>query len=226
MSVRNDLQEQAYRELRKQIMAGTFVPGQKLSEPELAAMFQVSRSPIREAMLRLERDGFLVRGRNGRVSVAPLDIEEMRHLYVVRANLEGLATRLATSFLRTVDLEVMDEALRANRQAVTEGNANGASLSGQAFHNVILRECGNAPLRDVLTHFSSRINRFRMLAQSFETYDEARLDEHQRVLDALYARDPDVAEAAMVFHIQQSGEALLANLRSILARQETAMESG
>jgi DNA-binding GntR family transcriptional regulator len=220
MADRNPLQEQTYHRLKMEIIHGVIEPGQRLSEPELAAMFQVSRSPIREAVMRLERDGFLIRGPSGRLSVAPLDVEEMRHLYVLRASLEGLATRLATPRLRTLDLEEMAEALAANWRAVEDRDGDQGALAGQAFHEVILRECGNGPLREVLFELSSRINRFRMLAVSFDRYDAARLKEHQRILDALYERQAEAAEAAMIVHIENSGTVLLGNIRRALAKKE------
>jgi DNA-binding GntR family transcriptional regulator len=220
MHDRSALQEQTYSRLRRKIIEGTIEPGQRLSEPELAAMFGVSRSPIREAILRLERDGFVVRGPSGRLSVAPLDVDEMQQLYVVRANLEGLATRCAASRLRTIDLDEMTLHLEANLRAVEERDGPTAARAGQAFHEIILRECGNKPLVDVLIHFQSRINRFRMIAVSFENYDTARIEEHRQVLALLYDRQPERAEAMMIEHIQNSGAALLVNVKRMLDKQE------
>ena len=77
----------------------------RLSEPELALRFHTSRSPIREALSRLEHEGFIERLASGRVRVAALDVSYLEQLYVVRANLEGLAARLAAPLLRTVDLD-------------------------------------------------------------------------------------------------------------------------
>jgi DNA-binding GntR family transcriptional regulator len=211
---REALQESAYRQIRQAIIEGVFLPGHKLSEPELSMRLQVSRSPVREALVRLEQDGFVIRRPNGRVSVAPLDLNELEQLYVVRANLEGLATRLAASRLRTMDLDNMATLLATMRRHVEEHDFPAAIEVGQQFHEVILRECANEPLTEVLAHLRGRINRFRLVVAGFKDYDTARIEEHQRILDALYARQPADAEAQMVQHISRSAAVLIAKLRN------------
>ena len=210
---REALQETAYRQIRQAIIEGVFLPGHKLSEPELSMRLQVSRSPVREALVRLEQDGYVIRLPNGRVSVAPLDLNELEQLYVVRANLEGLATRLAASRLRTMDLDNMAAKLATMRRHVEEHDFPAAIEMGQQFHEVILRECANGPLTEVLAHLRGRINRFRLLVAGFKDYDTGRIEEHQRILDALYARQPAEAEAQMVQHISRSAAVLIAKLR-------------
>jgi DNA-binding GntR family transcriptional regulator len=221
MSDRDDLQQQTYRQLKQGIADGDIGAGSRLSEPELAVRFGVSRSPIREALLRLEQDGFVVRSASGRMSVAPLELDELESLYVVRANLEGLATRLAASRLRTIDLEQMGAALEEMRRRVAAGEYQAAVEAGGAFHDVILRECANQPLVDVLDHLKSRITRFRSIAASFDNYDSQRIEEHRRILDALFDRDAARAEQEMVRHITQSAAALMHNLRHAHRATET-----
>src|SRR5574338_1251747 len=96
--------EAAYGRLREEFAKGTLNPGQRLSEPELSLRLGMSRSPIREALLRLEHEGFVERSASGQARVKPLDLSEFEQLYVLRANVEGLAARLATPRLRTLDL--------------------------------------------------------------------------------------------------------------------------
>ena len=175
---------------------------------------QVSRSPIREALVRLEQDGFVVRSANGRVSVAPLDISELEQLYVVRADLEALATRLAAARLRTIDLEEMKQKITAVREHVANGDFLSAIEDGEAFHKVILRECANAPLVDLLEHLHGRIHRFRAMVAGFSSYDLERIAEHVRILDALYRRQPEEAAVEMAQHVSRSAAVLIAKLRA------------
>jgi DNA-binding GntR family transcriptional regulator len=211
----------AYSRLREMILVGEIVPAAKVSEPELSVLLGVGRSPVREALLRLEQEGFVVRGSSGRVSVAPLEITELQQLYVVRANLEGLATRLAAARLRTIDLEEMATTLEAMRSFIANGEFRKAIEAGRAFHSVIHRECENQPLIDALVHLESKIDRFRYFAASFDSYDIKRVEEHGRILDALYRRDPPTAEAEMIFHINQSADALMDNIRRTRADQHS-----
>ena len=106
--IKVSLADEAYERIRDAIINGDIGPGQKMSEPELALQFRTSRSPIREALLKLEHEGFLDRASSGQVRVMPLDVSQFEQLYVIRANVEGLAVRLATPRLRTVDLEEME----------------------------------------------------------------------------------------------------------------------
>jgi DNA-binding GntR family transcriptional regulator len=205
----------AYQRLKSEILKGQLAPGAKISEPELAVKFGVSRSPIREAILRLEQDGFVVRGSNGRVTVASLEISELQQLYVVRANLEGLATRLAASRLRTIDLEKMAAALDEMRALIAQEKFREAIEAGRLFHSIIHQECENRPLIETLAHLGSKIDRFRYFAASFESYDIKRVEEHDRILDALYQRDGRKAEAEMILHIERSANALVENMSKL-----------
>jgi DNA-binding GntR family transcriptional regulator len=205
-------EKSAFSRLRDQILTGEMAPGTKISEPELALALGIGRSPVREAILKLEQEGFVVRSASGRVSVAPLEVAELQQLYVVRANLEGLATRLATGRLRNIDLEEMAAILVDMRAGIEGGRFREAVMEGRAFHTVIHRECDNKPLIDALVRLESKIDRYRYFAASFDRYSIRRVEEHEEILKALYRRDADAAEAAMIAHINQSLDALMENI--------------
>jgi DNA-binding GntR family transcriptional regulator len=202
------LREETYHQLRRAIIRGDLRPGQQLSEPQLADQFQISRSPIREALGRLERDGFVSRRVNGRIYVAPLDITELQQLYVVRANLEGLATRLAASHLSTADLNEMAGHLRDMRTLAEKGDVDGTLDCGERFHGVIINAARNIPLAEIVAGLRLRISRFRTYIASTRRHD-IRIGEHQEILDALYDRDPNRAEESMIRHIEYSADAML-----------------
>ncbi|MGQ0525186.1 MAG: GntR family transcriptional regulator [Betaproteobacteria bacterium] len=210
---KTSLSEEAYAEIRRALLRGDLEPGQRLSEPELALKFKTSRSPVREALMRLEHEGFVERLANGRLRVAMLNVSDLEQLYVVRATLEGLAARLATPLLRTVDLESMSATVEEMERCVKKRNSPGAIAAGQQFHDVITRECGNQPLVDVLSGLRSRINRFRAVVASFDDYDPDRVTEHRRILKAFYSRNAEQAEAEMMRHVQRSAAVLVSRLR-------------
>lgn len=210
---KQSLSEEAYAEIRRALVRGDLEPGQRLSEPELALKFKTSRSPVREALMRLEHEGFVERLANGRLRVSALDIGDLEQLYVVRANVEGLAARLATPLLRTVDLEGMSASVEEMERCVKKRNAAGAIAAGQEFHDVITRECGNQPLVDVLEGLRARISRFRAVVASFKEYDPDRVAEHRRILKAFYQRNAEQAEAEMIRHVERSAAVLIGRLR-------------
>lgn len=212
---KNLLSDEAYTELRQALIRGEFGPGQRISEPELALRYKTSRSPIREALVRLELEGFVERTPNGRLRVRALDLAELQQLYVVRATIEGLVARLAAPRLRTIDLEQMEKALDDMESSVKRGDASGAIAAGQVFHDLILHECGNNPLIEVQASLRSKISRFRAVVASLGNYDFDRVTEHRHILKAFYLRKPEQAEAEMIRHVNRSAAVLMAKLQKL-----------
>jgi DNA-binding GntR family transcriptional regulator len=211
-SSKPSLSESAYAEIRQALLQGDFEPGQRLSEPELALRFSTSRSPIREAFSRLGHEGFLERLPNGRVRVPALNVSELEQLYVVRANVEGLAARLAAHRLRTIDLEQMEKAQEEMERCIKKNDVVGAIAAGQVFHDLLVRECGNEPLIEVLSGLRAKISRFRAVVASLGDYDPERAIEHRRILKALYQRKPEQAATEMMAHVNRSAAVLMARL--------------
>jgi DNA-binding GntR family transcriptional regulator len=210
------LQERAADELRSEILLGQMRPGERLSEPELAQRFQTSRSPIREALVQLELEGFVERTATGRVFVRPLDLEEAEQLFLVRATLEGLAARLATGNLTGRQLQQLAENIERMQAAATRQDYLGALGFGAEFHQMVTDACGNRPLQDCLAGFRTRSARYRYVAASQAEFRPERNDEHRRVLDAFRDNDPGAAAAAMMEHIRRSSRETLTALQTHL----------
>lgn len=213
---KGSLADDAYTAIRKSLLLGEFKPGRRLSEPELALRFGTSRSPVREALMRLEHEGFVQRAPSGYVRVKALDVSEFEQLNVVRGNLEGLAIRLATPRLRTMDLEEMSKKLNEMEHWVAKGDPVRATAAGSEFHDVIARECGNQLLVEMLSTLRARITRFRTLVASMGEYDMERIAEHRRILKALYQRKAQPAEEGMIRHVTCSAETFISKLRQHL----------
>jgi len=220
-SLKRPVHERVYKEIRHALLSGEFDVDQHLGEPELACRLRTSRSPVREALAQLEREKFLVRRSNGRLYVAPLDPDELLQRYVVRAAVEGLATRLAAPRLRTIDLDEMASKIDEMERAVVETDLGRATLAGSEFHDVIHRECGNTPLVEIISQQRVHTNRYRTIVASFEDYDLERIEEHRQILTALFNREADRAEAAMVKHINNAATTLLARIRNNLGKTQS-----
>jgi DNA-binding GntR family transcriptional regulator len=210
---RGSLADDAYTAIRKSLLRGEFKPGRRLSEPELALQFGTSRSPVREALMRLEHEGFIERAPSGYVRVKALDLSELEQLMMVRGHLEGLAVRLATPRLRTIDLDDMSQKLDEMERWIAKGDPARALTVGSDFHDVIMRECGNPLLVEMLSTLRARISRFRTLVASMGEFDVERIAEHRRILKALYQRNADLAEEGMVRHVARSSEAFITKFK-------------
>ena len=209
---RQSVAEEVYSEIRTLLLSGGISPGQRLSEPELALKFRASRSPVREALMKLELEGFVERQPNGRVVVKPLEIADLKQLYELRASLEGLAARITTPLLRTVDLETMSGMIDQMSRCVRNGDPEGALAAGRDFHDVLTQECPNKLLVEVLRGLRARISRYRAIVASLGNYDQERVTEHRRIIKAFYERAPEAAEKEVIKHVERAGKSLVKKL--------------
>lgn len=212
------LQEKATSELRHAIIFGTLKPGEKLSEPELAQYFKTSRSPIREALVQLEQEGFVERSSTGRIAVRALNIKEAEQLFAVRATLEGLATRLAVENLSRKDITKLKTNIEGMQDAERSRNFERALTLGADFHHIIIEACDNKPLQDCLVGFRARTSRYRHIVASLEEFSEQRINEHNAILAAIMAQSPQTAEQAMINHIMISSRETVEALKRYLER--------
>jgi DNA-binding GntR family transcriptional regulator len=191
----------AYEMVLMAIDKGEYRPGDRLVESDLADRFGVSRTPIREAFQRLETQGVLKRdGRS--LFVAALDHDQMGELYVVRAELEGLAARLAAQHASPEEIQVLYELIENDRALVEDPTA--MSQANKRFHRQIHRAGHNRYLVQQLemVHRTMAL----LVKSSFEApgrVTEA-LDEHKRIVEAIEHRDGDAADAAAREHISHA----------------------
>lgn len=205
------LREVVYVRLRTALLEGELQPGEALSEVALAQRFSTSRSPIRDALGRLEQEGYVVRKPNGRGVVAPLDTKELCDLYQVRAAVEGLAAGLAVPHLTGLALDELARHLDRMRACSLAGDIDASLEAGARFHDVVCRHCPNLPLREIVESVRTRIKRYRQVIAGLRDRD-VRIGEHVAILRALEQRDAAAAEKAMREHVLRSAATLMAGV--------------
>jgi len=199
--------DSVYERVRDAIVNGRLVPGEKLVEASLARELRVSRTPLRDAFRRLERERLVERVPQGGVRVAPVTADELRQLTEVRASLEGLATRLAAERARTRRgaaraervYKAMEQHLTTMRNAAAAPDPVTFLQSGRAFHVCILELGGNPWCQHMMLQVLDALERYRPKVHS-ERHDLA-VDEHRSILQAILDGDPDRAERLMVEHL-------------------------
>jgi DNA-binding GntR family transcriptional regulator len=212
--------EIAYR-LRADILEGRLPLGEPLRHEQLAARFGVSRTPIREALRKLQATGLVELSPNRGAVVRTPARRELVEVYELRADLEGFASELACARASDADLARLEGA-QARLAAAVEGarlddagfDAAVADANG-AFHDAIHQAAGNARLhatiRD-LQHFFPRDSVWRAIADDPATLHAMNIDEHERIAAELRARRPARARRAMRDHVSGAGRILLAYL--------------
>lgn len=200
------MQKDAYTLILEAIDAGDFAPGDRLVESDLAERFGVSRTPIREALQRLETQAMLVRdGRS--LIVASLDHNQMAELYAVRAELEGLAARLAARHATAEEVRLLREMVAQDR-ALTE-DPGALVRANRRFHRQIHLASHNRYLVQQL----DLVHRSMVLLATTSLAAEGRgrraLDEHSDIVEAIAAGDGDAACDALKAHLSEAFETRL-----------------
>ncbi|MGJ8584953.1 MAG: GntR family transcriptional regulator [Marinosulfonomonas sp.] len=196
----------AYQLILDAIDVGTYRPGDRLVENELAERFNVSRTPIREALQRLETQSLLTRdGRS--LIVATLDHNQLAELYVVRSELEGLAARLAARHATPEEIRVLRGMVDEDRKFVDDPAA--LSRANRRFHKQIHLASHNRYLVQQLDLVHRSMALLATSSLSVEGRPETALDEHENIVVAIEQGDADAAYAVLKQHISQAFETRL-----------------
>ncbi len=196
-------QRDAYEMILDAIDTGTYKPGDRLVENELAERFGVSRTPIREALQRLETQSLLTRdGRS--LIVASLDHSQLAELYVVRAELEGLAAYLAAQHAAPEEIRVLREMVEEDRQLL--GNPSALSRANRRFHKQLHLASHNRYLVQQLDLVHRSMALLATTSLAAEGRSEDAISEHDAIVSAIEVRDQDAARAALRKHISRAFE--------------------
>ncbi len=206
-SPRSLLRDDVYVRLRDAIVDGTLQPGEQLRDGELSAWLGVSRTPVREALLRLQQTGLVVARPGRSTSVAALDARAIRDAQAVVATMHELAVRLAVPQMTEQDLDRMRAANEVFAAALRRGDVDTALAADDEFHAVPVTCAANEALRSVLEQFTPALRRLERLR--FSSLSGRRsVNLHERLVERCAAGDVPGA-AAVSFETWQTLEPLL-----------------
>lgn len=201
------LSEYVLRQVQSAIVKGEIAPGSKISEPELARAYGISRGPLREALRRLEGQKLLVRVAHVGARVVSLNRVELIELYQIREALESLACRLAAENMSANDIEALRDVLRAHEQdeAFQAGRGYYQQEGDFDFHYRIVQGSGNSLLIRMLCDELYQLARMYRIQYSTTPNRPAQaFAEHHRILDAIAEGDGELAALLMGRHIRTS----------------------
>ncbi|PIE12655.1 MAG: GntR family transcriptional regulator [Rhodobacterales bacterium] len=191
----------AYTLILEAIDMGLFRPGDRLVESDLAERFGVSRTPIREALQRLETQALLTRdGRS--LIVSSLDHNQLAELYVVRAELEALAAQLAAKHATDEEVRVLREMVEMDRALVDDANA--LARANRRFHRQLHLASHNRFLMQQLNLVHQSMALMATTSLAVEGRGEVALGEHDAIVTAIENRDEQAAAAALRAHISRA----------------------
>lgn len=202
------LRDIVFETLRTAILDGKLKPGERVMEVQLAEKLGVSRTPVREAIRKLELEGLLVMIPRKGAYVADVSIQDVLNVLEVRASLEGLAASLAADRISEEDINL----LRQNADEFEEMNRlndrDGMVQKDTEFHSVLLNASGNNKLLSIVEGLSDYVQRFRVIY--FTEYSDAKniMEEHRAILEAISERDGEKANQVAQDHIENIGNYL------------------
>ena len=204
---RGNLEDIAYRKIRSAILARSLGPGARLAEPTLARMIDMSRTPVRGALRRLAAEGLVAITPNQGAVVSTPSAKDIRDAYVTREPLEALAARLAVESVTEGSLERLRTASEREIRTLRERNLSEYIEANNDFHLTVAGMSGNKPLQASIQNCLTLTN---VCLAFFDPFYDVEVDEsrsnweHRLLIEALQARDPSWAEAAMRVHIRSS----------------------
>ena len=211
--VKQSLGQEVTRMLKRMIIDGELEPGQRLVEDRLAAELGISRTPLREALHRLEQEGLLQKRSAGGYVLRPFDAEEVEEAVQVRALLESRVAALAARRATPDQMEALRANLAAFRLAAATGDVARLAELNTAFHLLLRAAGGSLLLARLLDEIEGVVERIIRALVPLHEAGEWSDHDHARIVAAVVAGDADAAAEAMRAHVLHGGEAVLDTLR-------------
>ena len=206
------LREVVCETLREAIISGVLRPGERLMEIQLAEELGVSRTPVREAIRKLELEGFVIMIPRRGTYVADLSIKDINEVFEVSSALDSLANGLAAERITEEELEQMERLLVQISACVDNGNMEKiVELDGQ-FHDILYRASRNDRLVGIINNLREQLTRFRTISMAYPGRLKKTIEEHTQLVEAIAARDVDLAQQLAVEHMANSEQTLLQDI--------------
>lgn len=207
------LRDVVFNTLRQAILKGELAPGERLMEIQLAERLGVSRTPIREAIRKLELEGLVLMIPRKGAEVAKISEKSLRDVLEVRRSLEELAIELACQRMTEDEVKQLEDAQVSFKEAVNQGGAMAIAESDEAYHDIIYYGTGNARLVQILNNLREQMYRYRLEYIKDADKRQILLIEHEKILKAIKGRHVAEAKEAMREHIDNQEITVSRNIK-------------
>lgn len=206
------LREVVFDALRNAITSGLLPPGERLMENQLAEQLRVSRTPVREAIRKLEQEGFVVMVPRRGTYVADLSIRDINEVFEIRSALEVLAAGLAAERISEEDLEHLERLLVAIGEHIENGDTAKIVEADCNFHDILYGATNNKTLAAIISNLREKFTVFRTITYSYPGRAKRSLEEHRRLVEALAKRNPAMAQQLARKHMDNAEQTLLQHM--------------
>ena len=207
------LRDVVFNTLRQAILRGELKPGERLMEIQLANKLGVSRTPIREAIRKLELEGLVLMIPRKGAEVAEITEKNMLDVLEVRRALEELAVKLACERITEEEIQELKDAADAFQKILSEKDITKIAEADEAFHDVIFKSTGNDRLIQLLNSLREQMYRYRLEYLKREEDHPQLLEEHQQIIDRITRKDQSEAAELIDRHIGNQVDVMLEMIR-------------
>lgn len=211
---------QILAQIQESIITGELPPGSKINEQALAEKYGISRGPTREALQQLERQRLVVRIPHVGARVATLTVEELNDLYELRSTLEAMACELAAKRISEQQLKQLWALLAKQEADLARGDNNFQQDGDVDFHYQIIQASGNRHLQETLIGGLYHLLRMYRYQCTSNSRPVRAIAEHRRIVEAIAARDAELAGLLMRRHIEQGRKNTQQRLKQLTAQQQ------
>ena len=214
------LVNQAYKELKRILLEHQIPQGGKLNEGELAGALGISRTPVREAINRLAKEGLVEIFPQRGAFVIRFSEEDVNELFLIRENLEGLAAYLATEKMTGTDLTRLESCVEGFKEPYGKKDIQRYAREDFKFHQTIIKLSDARRLTALISTLYDHIRIFRLTTMGLSDRMKVSLAEHERLIEAFRRKDASEAESLMRRHIRHVRHGVMENIKFFLGHGE------
>lgn len=200
---------QLQQTIKERIWNGFYKPGDRLYEAQLAKQFEVSRSPVREAVRTLVNEGLLSVGSNSQITVYEPSVQDVKDIYECRIALESTAVALTAEKASSEQLIDLEEVLTKTQRAIERGDKGKIVECNVRFHELIIEFSGNLRLKKIIEDLHSLTYYYRLLNTDDGQRANTILKGHLGILEAIKEKNPEKAAKRLTLHTQEDLENLI-----------------
>jgi len=214
LPLRRSLGQHIFSHLKEAILRGDISPGNRLVENRLAKVLGISRTPVREAFHKLEREGLIRLTPQGGYTVTGLTKEDIEDIFGIRSLLESYAARLAATNHKKDDLRLLEEKNGEAEECLDQNQLENLPKINTEFHTILYALSGRPKLIEMINNLQAQTYRFRKIILIEKEHAEISIKTHRRLVKALKKRDADRAEALIRKHILRGQGIVLRALKN------------
>jgi DNA-binding GntR family transcriptional regulator len=209
VSKRKSLREEVYDSLKKSILHGKLKAGQRLIEEQLAHQIGISRTPVREAFHKLEKDELVIRLLRGGFAVREFNKADVEEIFGIRCALESYAAYLATIHITSDRISTLEKKVDELENALEGGDINKVVQLNTEFHNLLYKACMSKKLADMINNYSDYFYRYRAALSYSENNFKYTVGDHRSMMEAMKKKNPRLVEKLVRTHVEKTKELVL-----------------